>query len=591
MFRILCFLFFLLSNSVLSESIIVPENKFLIDAKLLPQKLKLEGDSIQFTVKGSIPIESILSPKNPQVSLSFKGTDAIMDLGLLELQKNVANYSYEKKFVLKYASWMSSATLELAFYQGKKGYQSSVETKILTKGVVAPQLMVKLGAVYADEPIYPLGLFISSNPIERDAIRVQDFFLQFDLGSSEIPLSRPINIQVIKDIDAFLAANPELLEVKITGIQSPESGEGKSSALGMNRALAAKSALDNRFNSLSDSQLKVDSRRNDWFDLRLLLRDYNGISTNRKDELYAILLNQETYLEQAERLKKVPGFSQVVQDLYPKLRVAKIQISAKPRSGLDMQQSMKLKEALAKSDGTNGLSFDEWTLAAEASPSLEEKAAIYSKMTEFFRSALPYNNMAVVRMRQAQRTLDPQSQEILWEEAARLLTQAYRIEPNPYTIHNQGQLLVLQHNYWDAYVKLSEASGMTQNPDFIQSNEALKGALDILRGDYKLATLRFEYKFTNPKDYFNKGLAYYMIQDYSNATMAFEESVEKGREFGYGFYGLAMIATASGQKEVAIIHLKKAISSNRQLADKAFQDPLFEELRESKEFFTELSTN
>ena len=132
---------------------------------------------------------------------------------------------------------------------------------------------------------------------------------------------------------------------------------------------------------------------------------------------------------------------------------------------------------------------------------------------------------------------------------------------------------------------------MTQNPDFVQTNEALKGALDISRGDYKLATLRFDYKFANPKDYFNKGLAYFMIQDYANATMAFEESVEQGREFGYGFYGLAMIAAASGQKEVAIIHLKKAIGANRQLSDQAFEDPLFEELRESKEFFSELQSN
>ncbi len=590
MFKIQCLLFLLLSNSVFSGSIIMPENKFLKDAALIPQKLVLDRDSIQFTVKGTIPIESILSPKNPQVRLSFRGADTVLDLGILELEKNVANYSYEKEFSLKFAPWMSSASLELVFQQGKKDSQSGKETKILSKGVVAPQLMVKLGSVYADEPIYPVGLFITSQNIDRDIVRVKDFALQFDLGSGNYK-SNASNSRTLSEIDAFIEANPDILEIKITGIQSPESGEGKNSVLGMNRAEAAKKALGVRLNSLKESQIKVDSRWKDWFDLRLLLRDYNGISTNRKDELYAILMNQEAYMEQSERLRKVPGFSQVSQDLFPKLRVAKIEIAAKPRSGLDMQQSIKLKEALSKSDGTNSLSFEEWALAAEASPSLEEKAVIYSKMTEFYRSALPYNNMAVVRMRQAQRTLDPQSQEILWEEAMRLLTQAYRIDPNPYTIHNQGQILVFQENYWDAYVKLSEASGMTQNSDFIQTNEALKGALDILRGDYKLATLRFDYKFSNPKDYFNKGLAYYMIQDYSNATMAFEESVEQGREFGYGFYGLAMIAAASGQKEVAIIHLKKAIAANRQLADKAFRDPLFEELRESKEFFTELSSN
>lgn len=239
------------------------------------------------------------------------------------------------------------------------------------------------------------------------------------------------------------------------------------------------------------------------------------------------------------------------------------------------------------SDGTNSLSFAEWSLAAEASQSLEEKAVIYSKMTEFFRSALPYNNMAVVRMRQAQRTLDQESKEVLWEEALRLLQQAIRIEPNPYTLHNQGQILALEGKYWDSYLKLSEAASLTQNPEFLQQNEALRGALDILRGDYKLATLRFDFKFSDPKDYFNKGLAYYMINDFAKASTAFEESVVHGRVFGYGYYGLAMIAAASGQQEVAMIHLKKAIEANKQLANLAFQDPAFEELRSSKDFFPE----
>lgn len=568
----------------------MPENKFLKDIQLIPQKLKLEGDSVRFSIKGSIPIESVLSPKNPRVAITFKGENNQIDLGELDLKKNVSSYAYEKKYALKYESWMSGASLEVSFYQGKSANQKAAEKQILARGVIAPQLMVKLGAVYPDEPIPTVGLFITSGVLDREIARVKDFSVRFDLGASTY-ISSSANQKTLQEIDAFLEANPTVQQIKITGIQSPETGEGKNSALGINRAESAKKALGARINLFPDSLIRIDARRNDWFDLRLLLRDYKGISSTRKEELYAVLMNQETYLEQTERLKKVPGFSQVSQDLYPKLRIAKIEISAKPRMGLDMQQSIKLQEALSKSDGTNDLTFEEWTLAAEASQSLEVKAAIYSKMTEFFRSALPYNNMAVVRMRQAQRTLDPQTQEVLWEEAQRLLTQAYRIDPNPYTIHNQGQILVLEGKYWEAYLKLSEASSLSQNPDFLMQNEALKGALDIQRGDYKLATLRFDYRFSDPKDYFNKGLAYYMITDYINATIAFEESVEYGRGFGYGFYGLAMIAASSGQKEVALIHLKKAIESNRQLAEKAFQDPIFEELRKSEEFFSGIYQN
>lgn len=588
LFQILILFFLLVSQIALAGSIIMPENKFLKDAQLIPQKLKLEGDSLRFIIKGSIPIESVLTPKNPKVLVLFRSPTSKLELGEIELNRSVSNYGYEKKFSLKFEPWMLEGTLELLFFQGKKEPQVPFENVELAKGVIAPQLMVKLGEVYPDEPIPVVGLYITTGSLDKEIIQKEEFLLRFDLGSSSFKAS-PANSEVFNSIGQFLEKNPDVQEVRITGIQSPESGEGKNSALGMSRAESAMKVLSGRIGSISESKIKINSRWNDWFDLRLFLRDYKGISTNRKDELYAILMNQESYLEQTERLKRVPGFSQVALDLYPLLRAAKIEITAKPRMGLDLEQSIRLKEALAKSTMVTDLSFAEWTLAAESTQSLEEKAAIYSKMTELYRSALPYNNIAVVRIRQAQRTLDRESQEVLWDEAMRLLEQAYRIEPNPHTLHNQGQILALRGAYWDSYKKLSDASILTQNPDFIQHNEALRGALDILRGDYKLATLRFDYTFTDPKDYFNKGLAYYLLGDYVNSNIAFEESVVNGRDFGYGYYGLAMIAIAGGQKEIAVIQLKKAIQANRQLADKAFLDPLFEELRESEEFFSELS--
>lgn len=590
MFKSLLIAFLLSSGSLFSNSIIKPENRFLKDASLVPAKLRLEGDSIRFTVKGTIPIESVLSPKNPSVSLSFRAEETELDLGTLDLKKNVSHYSYEKSFSLKYQPWMSGAVLEINFFQGKKENQQPNETQLLARGIIAPQLMVKLGEVYPDEPIPVVGLYLISGILDKETPRKEEFSFLFEAGSAEYH-SNVVNRAELERLDAFLASNPDVLEFKITGIQSPESLEGKNSALGMDRAESMRTVLGPRVNSLSTAQLKLDSRWNDWFDLRLLLRDYKGISTYRKDELYTILMNQETFLEQSERLKKVPGFSQVSKDLFPKLRTAKIEVISKPRIGLDMNQSAKLNEALSKDDGTNALSFEEWAQAAEATQSIEEKAMIYAKMTEFYRSPLPYNNMAVVRMRQAQRTLDSESQEVLWEEALRLLTQAYRIEKTPETLHNQGQILALMGDFWGAYQKLSDASTMTLNPNFLQHNEALRGALDILRGDYKLATLRFNYPFTDPKDYFNKGLAYYMISDYANANLAFEESVVQGRAFGYGYYGLAMIAAAGGQNEIALIQLKKAIAANRQLSEKAYQDPIFEELRSSPEFFTEIDSD
>ena len=558
--------------------------RYLEDTQLNPAKLKLEGDSIRFEIKGSIPVESSITAKSPRIKLVYFNDSERIDFGILNLSRNFTQYEFSKKVSLKYEPWMLSGTLELHYLQGKKDNSPAVEKKVIAKGLVAPQLMVKLGEVYPDEPIPNVGLYITTGQLNRELEHREVFNFLFDIGSSQIR-SNSIFQNEIKRLEKFLQENPNVVSVKITGIQSPEATEGKNSKLGMDRAQNLFKYLRNRYKTFPDSSAVIGSRWNDWFDLRLLLGDYQGVSTQRKDEIYAVLLNKESYLDQSARLKKIPGFSQVERDLFPKLRSAKVEVVSKPRLGLDLEQTTRLLEAMRNPSAANKLSFAEWALAAEASNSLEEKAAIYSKMTEYFRSPLPYNNVAVVRMRQAQRTLDEQSKEILWEEAQRLLAQAIKIEENPYSLHNLGQILALQGMYWESYKKLSEASAGIQNQELIRANESLRGALDILRGDYKLATLRFQHDLEDPKDYFNKGLAYFLLGEYGMATMAFEESVIRGRNFGYGYYGLALVAAESGQKEIALIQLKKAVLSNKQLATRAFMDPVFQDLQQEKEFY------
>jgi tetratricopeptide (TPR) repeat protein len=590
MFRI-CSILFLMTFALRGYGgITVPESKYLTDASLSPYKLKLEGDSIRFVVKGTIPVESAITAKNPKIKLVYYSDQKHLEFGEIPLHRKLSHYEYEFRKSLKFEPWMLDAILELQYFQGKKETAKPLEKKILAKGIIAPQLMVKLGEVYPDEPIPDVGLFMTSGLLDRGLVQTGEFVFFFDLGNFQLKnqSSQQREIQKIRD---FLKNYPEVLSFRITGLQSPESAEGKNSKLGMDRAMSVKKSLNVNFPGIPDSIKKVDSRRNDWFDLRLLLKDFEGISTQRKDEMYAVLTNNETFLQQYERLRKIPGFSQVEKDLFPKLRAVKVSIQAKPRLGLDQEQTHRLNESLKSNSGKTSLTFAEWALAGEATSSLEEKALIYSKMTEFFRSPLPYNNMAVVRMRQAQRTLDEQSKELLWAEAERLLNQAIKIDSNPHSFHNLGQILALRGEHWEAYKKLSEASIGLKDPELVKVNEALRGALDILRGDYKLASLRFDYQFTDPKDFFNKGLAYFMTGEYAKANMSFEESVLSGRNFGYGYYGLAMIAASSGQKEIALIQLKKAINSNRQLAKRAYSDPLFQELREEEDFFTAIKEN
>jgi outer membrane protein OmpA-like peptidoglycan-associated protein len=292
---------------------IMPESNFLEDSKISPSKLEFFRDSIQFEVSGIIPIESVISPKNPQVSLHFVSRENSMDLGKFPLTKNFEAYRYSKSFKIAYEPWMEFATMELHFNQGEKQTTQPQERKGLTKGVITTPLLAKIGKVYADEPIPDVGLYIPTGVATIDQSRAQTFEILFLTGSAEINLTNSNNEQ-LKRLQIFITENPSIKKIRITGIQSPESGEGKSSALGNSRAKTVYEYLKNSGMILRDSTTEVKSRWKDWFDLRLLLRDYDKISTQRKDQYYDVLLSGSDFISQSDQLKRIPEFDQISRD-------------------------------------------------------------------------------------------------------------------------------------------------------------------------------------------------------------------------------------------------------------------------------------
>ena len=86
------------------------------------------------------------------------------------------------------------------------------------------------------------------------------------------------------------------------------------------------------------------------------------------------------------------------------------------------------------------------------------------------------------------------------------------------------------------------------------------------------------YHSLEQKIFFNKGIAHFLLGDYLAASAAFEASVIQGRELGYGYYGLALVAIESGQFESAKLYLEKASLYNPVLKGKIRMDPSAESL-------------
>lgn len=550
--------------------------KYLTNVGLVPNKLTVVQDSIQFSVACKLPVGSGVLSKQPQLKLWLKSSKERLDLGTIELSKQGGVAVFQKRVAVLYLPWMEGAQLELEFFEGKSKVPE--ESRVLASGVRAPQLMVRLGQYLPGEGIPEIGRYDFPEKVLVTKPQTKVVSFQFAPGKSDWTSSLG-NEEARKQLTDFLNRYPEIISVELTGLQSPEQAEGRNSQLGYRRAEVVGQKMLSFFPELAENQIKIQSRWNDWFDFRVLLADYDELSESAKEDFYNVLLAEGSFLEKGIRLKSLPDFERVAPRLYPKLRTVKVELTAKPYLGLNREQRNRLQESL-RPGGVNRLSFSEWEGAAATSQDLEEKASLYAGMTKWYDRTSPLLNLAVVRMRQAQQLEDMGSREVLWSEAARLLELANKEGGDPLILFNQGQLKVLQEEYWEAYKLLSEASVLAkEDTSLAAAIDLLRGALDIRRGDYKLSLLRFNFPLLKGEDFFNKGIAHFLLGDYLNASAAFEASVTQDRALGYGYYGLALVAMESGQVESAQLYLEKASFYNPVLKAKIQIDPSFEYFR------------
>lgn len=554
------------------------ETSFLDNAKISPSRLEWQKDSVFFSIKGSIPIISGFLPRNPRLKLVFTSSDKELDLGEIELTKKLSEYVYDQKITFQYQSWMDKGRLAAQFLQGSKNTIKVYESKILATGISAIPLLMHIGLQKSSLTHPEVGWMITKNLQDTQKINLAEFAFNFDIGSALLSRTS-VNQRSLNDLRAFLRQNPLVTSLKITGLQSPELAEGRNSKLGMDRALAVLESLKAVDLEFRDEVMSVDARWRDWFDFRVLLHEQLDLTEVQKEKYYDIFHNGSDFLSQSQDLTKVSGFDGISKRLFPLLRSAKVEIQASQIWGLDPIILDEMRDILRDSTLSNTLSRRDWEIASAAADSPEDREKIFRKMLIFFKSVYASNNLAVLLMRQAQQLDDIVSKEYLLQEAENLLTEAGKIEINPFLLHNHALLLLARGSEWEAYRKLSIASGQSKEISFLIQNENLRAALDVWRGDYKLARIRYDYPTSDPKALFNKGIVFFLAKEFEPATVAFEESVMASRDFGFGFYGLALIAASIGQEDVAWIHLQKAILLEDSIFQMAKFEPIFDQVR------------
>ncbi|MFN3801086.1 tetratricopeptide repeat protein [Belliella pelovolcani] len=558
-----------------------------------PEALTMHRDSVRFKLDGAIPLQYLRSDVKILLYPEYSYGEGALRLAEIvafdgAYTKVINQAKVEADFVFPYLPGMESGELLLKGLVIQNGKTRNIAAKKIADGLYTTPLLARTGQVTPDEPIPPIGVYMKTDFSELQREVSKDYTVSFPLASNALR-ENTLTTTDGKSILSFIESGTVLKKITVTGIHSFESQEINSTELAQRRAEVVRQKIRSMLNN-PNIPVVAASRQKDWFDFRVLLGEYDGITTPQKEAYYDIILSDKAFETQLREIQRLPTYAKVSRDLFPKLRQAKIQAVYENTGFSDPEVAANVYKLLLEGKAINELSKEQLVYAGEVSPRLQEKERIYAKLVELYNSELAQNNLGVVYLNMAQRELNLREKNQLITRAISHFRQANRMNPTSYAFHNLGQAYLLRGDYFEAYVAISEASSLERDEtnEFLRFNEGLRGAIDIINGDYKLATIRLNRAPETEANLFNKGLAYFLAEDYKNALESFEESVQFNREYGYGFYGLAMVATITDDKQALFENLAKAVERSEYLRERAMTDLMFKKYRGDQAFLEAL---
>ena len=552
-----------------------------------PEVLQLYRDSVRVSIKGAIPLALLKQDSKIYLYPEYIYGEGSLRLGEIipfdgAYTKNLVEAKVDETIVFPFLPGMENGELILKGVVERKKGIFQAPTKVIATGLETTPLLTRYGQVLPDQPIPGIGIYILRSFLDMNQKEIRDFYIPFETGNGQ----KQNPVFPVAFTDYLIKGEPgkKINKVVITGLTSPES---KDNVLGLAKK-RSDFILERLKGNRSLGKIPIESmyRSGDWFDLRQLLSEYEGIAEEEKEEIYAVLLNGNSFASQLAALQKLSAYRNISRDMFPKLRSAKVSFELENTRFNDLEISAGVFALLNGQKPLEGFDGDHLTYAAQNALKLNEKEAIYKKLIELFPTELAFNNLGVVYLNMAQRELDVRNKNIFISNAISNLRQANKIKTSSITFHNIGRAYLLRGDYFEAYIAISEASALEnqETNDFLNYNEGLRGALDILNGDYKLATIRFSKTLENERNFFNKGIAYFLSKDFLSASENFEASVQADRDTGYGFYGLALVAAVNGDKPAMMENLGKAVQRSEFLKEKALKDINFKNYREEQEF-------
>ena len=587
--RYTTFLSSLLVLSILSGCALQKMVKMAKDQELTvnPSPLEVHGDSVQFEVSALLPVKMLKKNKIYSVKPHYQYGDEKLELEVVEFNSNdfpdakTQQPKISHTFSFEYQPSIGNGDLMIVGTASNLAKTKSKSTDALpvAQGIITTSRLVK----EISEPVFAEHGYV--NKEELIPVNVNFFF---DQGSAKL---RTNEVKTSgKELDAFIAKKNVTRTVTIIGQHSPEGTERVNSKLAEERAKVIEDFYKKAMKRY-DYKGQADSIKFvtkgvvlDWEPLRKLFDATDILSSSDEAQVLSIVRGAGSFEEKEKELQKLPFYKTLLNEVYPKLRVAKTEIlMVKPKKS-DAEIALLAKGIIAGNVSADTLNAEELAYSATLTESSEEKEKIYEALIKKNDSWIAYNNVGVLYLLRAGKEPDANKKNALVSKALTQFEIAAKKQQTAIAVTNQAAAYTMKAMRAEA--KLAIEKALTLNPDAETRKKlyAMQGALQIRDGKYNDAVQSLSKASESSVVLYDLALANVLKGDLNAAANGFEAAINTDPKVALSYYAAAVTAARQKNEGKTVNMLKKAVELEKSLADKALKDLEFRNYWNSDSF-------
>ena len=547
-----------------------------------PDPLEERGDSVEITVKGTIPPKYMMKKsamlvkpylvfgdqKYPVETYTLKGEDVPGDGQVISYQDG-GSFSYTSK--VPYVPGMNESELMVApiAYMAKDGtYATEDEIVANTKYIQLGERKLADGVIYTPKRLMHEELFVlaADHGYELETIVTEQSRLYFFVNRYDLNWRVPMNknekcMEKRQAMFDFIEQGWGFKEIEIKGWASPEGEETFNKDLSEKRAGTAFRYMVREIKKLAnkkDAVLEIEDPEEEiQFNISWHGPDWDGFLAAVENSDLAdkrAIINVIKSASQASREEEIKNminiYPEIEELILPPLRRAEMIVHCYEPKFTDNEI---LEFATSYPDT---LDAKEFAYAATLTDDLEVKMAIYREYIRYFEDNwLGYNNAGAVEIERGN-----------LEAAAEYLATADELSPNNGIVKNNlGVLESHLGNYKKAEMYFKEAQQLGEDVNYNM------GMIHISKGNYAQASRDMSGATCN----YNLGLAQLLNKDYSAA----EKTLKCAPQNAETHYLLAIVGARTNNTNLLYENLGKAVEMDPEMKAVAAKD------REFIEFF------